>query len=118
MTYLLTDDSLRDQMYSRRFASHSQGLLSFMFSWQKEYARICYLWTHELSRLYLGDSRILPTHSPNNTFILSSSFKAMRFALFYNLHFAPIKISPFYFFTLRTSPFTYTQPLSAKIVLE
>lgn len=117
-TYILTDDSLRDQMYSRRFASHPQALLKFMCSWQKEYARTCFLWTYELSRLYLGDSRILPAHTTANTFLLSTSFKALRFAFIYGIRFAPIRLAPFVFFSIRTAPYMNSKNLPAKLVLE
>lgn len=105
-------------MYSRRFASHPQALLNFMCSWQKEYARTCFLWTYELSRLYLGDSRILPAHTATNTFLLSTSFKALRFAFIYGIRFAPIKLAPFVFFSIRTAPYMNSKNLPAKLVLE
>lgn len=117
-TYRLTDDCWRTQLYSRRFASERQGMLSFMFYWVKEYEGAAYHFTNELYCFYFGTPRVFPSHSTTTTFFLVTNITAMRFAHVFCLRFVILRLPYLTFLLVRQAPYISKEELTAKLVLE
>lgn len=103
---------------TRRSASTRQHLHFLMANWQRCVTRFIRLWLLYMPHFYLSTIRILPAHSPTNTFFTSQNFSVLRFAQHIGLKFCSIWVSPYNFYCITLGFRVLYTDLSHKSVLD